>query len=154
MLEERVAGAEQLTHVAREHERVDHAAEPSEGGVEVEAIAHDGAATRIEVKPMIVIEAAKGAIDHRVTEVDWALKRGDATRQSLPHAEMCRFPSDGFAEADQPARDARYGALLGGVQGALMKVDAAGEVEAALRRGVDECGQLNARHEVKTTVAG
>jgi hypothetical protein len=86
------------------------------------------------------------SLQHSILKECWRFKHCDLAREALAHAEMTRFPSHGFSQADQPGHDAADCFFFGSFGRLHVQVDATRKVEAAADWRLDERLDSNRLH--------
>ena len=91
---------------------------------------------------MVVIEPRESASDQAIAEMPRAVERRDSAGELLLETEVSGAPRHFVTERKEAGRPPAYRALAGRGGGANVRVDAAGEVEAAFRRCSNEKGKF------------
>jgi hypothetical protein len=130
-LERKAALPQKTPKVPCQYKPLGEPSERTKRRIETHHVEHDRCAVIALVKVVIVLEGLECAADHAILEVPRRLKRGNAARQSLSHAQVTRFPSDFISEFEQSAAAPGNGFLAAGSGRLNMGVDAASQIEAA-----------------------
>ena len=130
---------QQAPHVPAKHKDLRQAPKDRQWRGEAKYVPHLRHIGRQRPENMIVLHRLEGPLNHGVLKVHWSIHRSDLACQTLPDTKVLRAPRHTLPEVDQ-AGDA---AALSNRRLAPMNIsgevrlDAAGQVEAALDRRTD-----------------
>ncbi len=133
-------------HVPFEHDRIDETPEWAKRARVVEYVPRD-APVRGRLEKVVVVEARKGASDHRVAKVRGSLEPRDARGETLAHPEVPRLPRDLVVQIEEPMSFAADRPLVGAGRGSDMGIDVPGEVEHDLAWGTNARRQYDFWHQ-------
>ena len=148
LLDDGVALAEQVGHVAAQDDAFGDPAQRAEWRGEAEVVAHFGETVGQGAKVVVVLHGVEGAAQHGVLEVGGRLESGDGAGQVLADAEMAGAPCDLLAGTDEAGAGSRGGLLAGVGVAEQVDLDGTSEIEAAFEGCGDQRGFVELDHAV------
>jgi len=150
LLDDGVALAQKLTHVAAKNEVFGDPAEWTKRGGESKVIAHLGSRSVFGggqlAEMVVVLHGAKGAAEHCVLKVAGWVEGGNDAGEVLADEEVAGAPGDGFSGANEAGTGSGGGLLAEVGVAKQMDFDGAREVEDASERGADDGGFVELDH--------
>jgi hypothetical protein len=153
-LDDNVAFADEVEHVAAQEEVFGERAEEWERCGDAEDVLHLGERGREGMEDVVRLHRFEDALDHGDLKAGGSVEGGGFAGEVVPDAEVFGAPCDVLVETDKAGGDAiGCESLLAGVDvGEEMDFDAAREVEAALDGGVDESCFFDVDQGVSTCI--